>query len=80
MPAALILTAGYDPLRDDGRAYAAALKGAGNEVELREYDGLIHGFALMGGISDVARDAVRDAARSLGEALGSVSREGSSPH
>ena len=69
LPPALILTAGYDPLRDDGRAYAAALARAGNTVTLREYDGLIHGFATMGGVSDVSRDAVRDAARTVGEAL-----------
>ncbi len=69
LPPALILTAGHDPLRDDGRAYAAALERAGNVVTLRDYEGLIHGFATMGGVSDVSREAVAAAARSLGDAL-----------
>ncbi len=69
LPPALILTAGHDPLRDDGRAYAAALERAGNVVTLRDYEGLIHGFATMGGVSDVSREAIAAAARSLGDAL-----------
>jgi acetyl esterase len=66
---ALILTAGYDPLRDDGRAYATALRQAGNHVTLQEHDTLIHGFAVMLGVSDVSRRAVLEAGRLTGEAL-----------
>ena len=66
---ALILTAGYDPLRDDGRAYAHVLREAGNRVTLQEYDTLIHGFATMLAVSDVSRRAMLEAGRLTGEAL-----------
>ena len=48
LPRALVVTAGFDPLRDDGTAYAAALRSAGVEVHERCYDGQIHGFFGMG--------------------------------
>ena len=41
---ALVITAGFDPLRDEGRQYAEALRTAGNEVDAREYGSLIHSF------------------------------------
>ena len=66
---ALILTAGYDPLRDDGRLYATALHDAGTRVVLQEHDTLIHGFANMLGVSDVSRRAILEAGRLVGEAL-----------
>ena len=49
---ALIVTAGFDPLRDDGSNYAEALRSAGVEVEYRCYDDQIHGFMGMGILSD----------------------------
>jgi acetyl esterase len=49
---ALIVTAGFDPLRDDGANYAEALRKAGVEVEYRCYDDQIHGFMGMGILSD----------------------------
>lgn len=55
---ALIAVAGFDPLRDQGTAYAAALRAAGRRVELLEEDGLVHGFADFAGMVPAARRAV----------------------
>ena len=52
LPPALILTAEYDPLRDDGTAYAARLREAGVEATLWDQPGLTHGFWNMGAILD----------------------------
>ncbi len=47
LPPAFIFTAEFDPLKDEGRAYADRLKEAGNEVIFKEYEGMIHGFISM---------------------------------
>jgi acetyl esterase len=65
LPPALVLTAGFDPLRDEGRAYAEKLKAAGVEVEHRCIEGSIHGFFSFGGVFAHARQAVDDSARAL---------------
>jgi acetyl esterase len=46
-PPALVITAGFDPLRDEGHAYAARLRAAGVDVVDREYDGQIHAFVML---------------------------------
>jgi acetyl esterase len=69
LPRAYIVTAGFDPLRDEGRAYADALKSAGVAVEYINYDGMIHGFFNLQGALDVSRSAVKAAAQALKEAL-----------
>jgi acetyl esterase len=57
LPPALVLTAGFDPLRDEGNRYAEAMRAAGVTVDLREFGSLVHGFANffpLGGGSTVA--------------------------
>jgi acetyl esterase len=65
LPPALVLVAGYDPLRDEGVDYAKRLIEAGNRVRLSNYEGMIHGFYLMGGAVDAARTAVAESAEML---------------
>jgi acetyl esterase len=55
---AYVVTAGFDPLRDEGEAYAARLQEAGVPVVLRRHPGLIHGFANMTEVSHTAREAM----------------------
>lgn len=64
-PPAIVVTAGFDPLRDEGEAYARLLADAGNRVVVRRFDGLIHGFANMSGVSRSANDAVLEIAGML---------------
>ena len=65
---ALVRTAGFDPLRDEGEAYAAALREAGVEVDLRCHEPLIHNFVAMRRIP-ANRHAVRDLADDIGARL-----------
>jgi acetyl esterase/lipase len=66
LPPALIATAGFDPLRDEGDRYAAALRAAGTPVDLRSMGSLTHGFANLfplGGGSAVATTELISALR-----------------
>jgi acetyl esterase len=58
LPPALVVTAGFDPLRDEGNQYAAAMKSAGVPVELTERPTLIHAFLNLGGLGEEPRAAV----------------------
>lgn len=58
LPPALVVTAGFDPLRDEGEAYAGAMREAGNHVTVRRFESLVHGFFNMVGVSRVCREAV----------------------
>ncbi|HVU00100.1 MAG TPA: alpha/beta hydrolase [Polyangiaceae bacterium] len=64
---AATFTAGFDPLRDEGEAYAEALSRAGVPSTVRRFSGLIHGFFNMGGVSPAARAAVVEIALALRE-------------
>ncbi len=66
---AFVLTAEFDPLRDEGEAYAARMADAGVEVTTRRYDGMIHAFFQLNGAIDRANDALDDAAAALTRAL-----------
>ena len=69
LPPALVITGEYDPLRDEGEAYAERLRAAGVPVVLSRYDGMIHGFFQLGFLMDAGTKAVDEAARALGTAL-----------
>jgi len=66
---ALVATAGFDPLRDEGEAYARKLEAAGVKVDQRRYAGEIHGFFNVVGVPGSARDAAADIADALRTAL-----------
>jgi len=69
LPDALVLTAEFDPLRDEGEAYAAVLERAGNRVEVIRFDGLVHDFLATAGIFEVSRKAFDQVATRLKAAL-----------
>ena len=69
LPPALVIVGEYDPLRDDGVAYADALERAGCRVTLSQYDGMVHPFFSMGGAIDKGRVAHTEAAEALRKAF-----------
>jgi acetyl esterase/lipase len=69
LPPALIVTAGNDPLRDEGEMYAGRLRDAGVLVDYVCYGGMVHGFAGMGKLIDTAQRVVSLVGDSLRQAL-----------
>jgi acetyl esterase len=65
LPPTYLATAGFDPLRDEGEAFAEKLAQAGVPVVLRRYEGLFHGYANILGVGGVFREAVSEAVGSL---------------
>jgi acetyl esterase/lipase len=69
LPPAYVMTAGYDPLCDEGDEYAARLRAAGVAVEHRRFPDQIHGFVTNGKIIRAAEGALNKAAGALKQAL-----------
>ena len=74
MPPALVYTAGFDPLREEGAAYAEAMRAAGVKVVHREFDTLIHGFVGMRGVIHAAARAMDDMVAGLRHGLAQLGR------
>lgn len=73
LPAAFVLTAGFDPLVDEGKAYAERLAKENVELAYREYADMIHGFVLFGGVLETANAAVAECCTRLQVAFEAVS-------
>jgi acetyl esterase len=69
LPPTWVFTAGFDPFRDEGRAYAARVRAAGSVAHHHTYQGLLHGFANFVGADREARAAMRDITATLKHAL-----------
>ena len=74
LPAAHIITAGFDPLLDEGRAYSDRLVAAGVPVLYECFEGMAHGFLTMGGVVAAANHALYRLAQSLAQAFGQQRR------
>jgi acetyl esterase len=61
LPEALVLTAGFDPLVDEGEAYALRLAQAGVRTTLRRFPGQVHGFVTRGKVIPEAQEAIDEA-------------------
>ena len=68
LPPAFVLTAGFDPLVDEGKAYADRLAKEGVRTEYRNYADMVHGFITMGRVLDTAHTALADCAQALRKA------------
>jgi acetyl esterase len=65
LPPALVITAEYDPLCDEGDAYAKHLQAAGVQTAYSRYDGMIHGFFGMAAVLEKGKQAVAEACAAL---------------
>jgi acetyl esterase len=70
LPPAFVMTAGFDPLRDEGKDYADRLAKGGVKTEYRNYADMVHGFITMGRVLDTANAALADCAQALKKAWG----------
>ena len=67
---AFVLTAEYDPLRDEGEAYAAKLESLGVPTQHHRYDGMIHAFYVMKAVTPSAVQAIDDSTAFLRDIFG----------
>ncbi len=67
---ALVIVAGFDPLRDEGIAYANRLKDAGNPVDLLAFDGMVHGFLSLSAHVDAGKIGIREVVKVLRKGFG----------
>ncbi len=65
LPAVLVITAEFDPLRDEGEAYAQRLSEAGITTRCIRYNGVLHDFPVLAGVFNQAKDAINEAATAL---------------
>ncbi|GAB5457938.1 MAG: hypothetical protein Hens3KO_09680 [Henriciella sp.] len=72
LPPVHMVLCGWDPLKDEGKAYAAKLRAHGVPVTIKEHPGMVHGFMNMTAVSVSAREAIHDAGAVVGKALGSL--------
>jgi acetyl esterase len=70
LPPAFVITAGFDPLVDEGKEYAERLQKEGVKTEHRNYPGMVHGFITMGRVLETANAALADCAQALRRAWG----------
>jgi len=74
LPPAYVVTCGFDPLRDEGRAYAERLRAAGVPVTYECFEGMVHGFVTMGGVIAAAHHALYRCAQGLRQAFAQAAR------
>lgn len=72
LPPAHLVLCGWDPLKDEGLAYADKMASWGVPVTTREHAGMVHGFMNLTAVSIPARDAIKAAGEVVGRALGSI--------
>ncbi len=80
LPPTHMVLCGWDPLRDEGKAYADKLAGYGVPVTLREHPGMVHGFMNLTAVSFPVREAIKAAGEVVGRALGALPATGRTPH
>ncbi|MEQ3746033.1 MAG: alpha/beta hydrolase [Henriciella sp.] len=72
LPPVHFVLCGWDPLKDEGKAFASKLAAHGVPITIREHPGMVHGFMNMTAVSNPARAAIHDAGLVVGKALGAL--------